>query len=379
MKQFISILLILVVAASLSIALILLKPEAEKKQVTQPVTEVTVIEVTPETVQLTIQSQGTVLPVTETDISLQVSGRIIEVSECFREGCFVTEGTPLLRIEKEDYEAALALCRAELAQARLSLATEEALANQARLDWQAVGSGKPSDLTLRKPQMARAKAVVESAQAAVEKAQRDLQRTTISAPYDAYILKKYVDLGQFVSAAPSTPAARIFKSSKAEVRLPVSVEEALHLEQPDPDKGNITLYRDTPQGRIHWQARLARTEATIDPSSRLLHVIAELDDPFGQSSGSGSMPLKRGIFVLAEIKGRTLENVYSLPRYALRGSDSLYIVTPDNTLVRRTVEIIKSDAKSVIIGDGLSPGEKVAASPIAYFSENMPVQVIDRP
>ena len=161
--------------------------------------------------------------------------------------------------------------------------------------------------------------------------------------------------------------------------LPVSVEEALHLEQPDPDKGNITLYRDTPQGRIHWQARLARTEATIDPSSRLLHVIAELDDPFGLSSGSGSMPLKRGIFVLAEIKGRTLETVYSLPRYALRGSDSLYIVTPDNTLVRRTVEIIKSDAKSVIIGDGLSPGEKVAASPIAYFSENMPVQVIDRP
>ena len=78
MKQFISILLILVVAASLSIALILLKPEAEKKQVTQPVTEVTVIEVTPETVQLTIQSQGTVLPVTETDISLQVSGRSLK-------------------------------------------------------------------------------------------------------------------------------------------------------------------------------------------------------------------------------------------------------------------------------------------------------------
>ena len=377
MKQLTAIILIGVLAAAIAAMLILFKPEAEKKAVVQPVTEVTAVDVQPAEIQLTLHSQGTVLPITETDISVQVSGRIIAISPHFREGSFVKKGETLLQVEKEDYEAALALRQADLAQAHLALATEEAQAKQAREDWKALGSGKASPLTLRKPQLAMAKAQVQSAQAALEKAKRDLERTVVSAPYDAYILHRHVDLGQYVSAAPATPVARIFQTEKAEIRLPITVEDALLLENPTEQKISVTLYRNTPEGRIEWTGQLARMEATIDPANRLIHAIAEIEDPFRQKTDPGKLPLQRGLFVEAEIQGRTVQDVYSLPRYALRGSESIYIVTPENTLVRRTVEIIKSDADNVVIRNGLSRGEKVATSPVPYFSENMPVQVIE--
>ena len=377
MKQLTAIILIGVVAAATAAALILFKPEAEKKAVIQPVTEVTAVEVQSTNVQLTLRSQGTVLPITETDISVQVSGRIIEISKNFQEGCFVQKDEILLRIEKDDYEAALALCQADLAKAKLALATEQAQAKQAREDWEAIGSGQASPLTLRQPQLAMAKAQVKSAQAALEKASRNLQRTIVSAPYDAYILHRFVDLGQYVSAAPATPVARIFQTAKAEIRLPLTVEDALLLENPEEHKIGVTLYRDTAEGRIEWSAQLARMEATVDPANRLIHAIAEIEDPFRQATEPGKLPIQRGLFVEADIEGRTIQNVYTLPRYALRGSSSIYIVTPENTLVQRTVEIIKSDTSNVVIRNGLSPGEQVATSPVAYFSENMPVQVID--
>ncbi|MGC6455943.1 MAG: efflux RND transporter periplasmic adaptor subunit [Coraliomargaritaceae bacterium] len=379
MKQLTAILLIGVVAAASAASLILLKPEAEKKAVIQPITEVTAVQVRPGAIQLSLRSQGTVLPITETDISVQVSGRIVEIAKNFREGCFVEKGETLLRIEKEDYEAVFALTEADLAKARLALATEKALAKQAAEDWKAMGSGEASSLTLRKPQLAMAEAQVKSALAALEKARRDLQRTVVSAPYDAYILQRKVDLGQYVNATPATPVARIFQTAKAEIRLPLTIEDALLLENPADHEIKVTLYRDTPQGRVEWTAQLARMEATIDPANRLIHAIAEMDHPFRETNQNGKLPLQRGLFVEAEIQGRTVQDVYSLPRYALRGSQSVYIVTPENTLIRRTVEILKSDTEHVVIGKGLRPGEQVVTSPIAYFSEQMPVQVIKNP
>ena len=122
-----------------------------------------------------------------------------------------------------------------------------------------------------------AKAQVQSAQAALEKAKRDLERTVVSAPYDAYILHRHVDLGQYVSAAPATPVARIFQTEKAEIRLPITVEDALLLENPTEQKISVTLYRNTPEGRIEWTGQLARMEATIDPANRLIHAIAEIE------------------------------------------------------------------------------------------------------
>jgi hypothetical protein len=74
-----------------------------------------------------------------------------------------------------------------------------------------------------------------------------------------------------------------------------------------------------------------------------------------------------------------VSDAYVLPSYALRGSDTVYLLTETGTLETRQVTILKSDADQVVIIGGLAPGERVAVSPIAYYVNNMPVEVIDSP
>ena len=258
----------------------------------------------------------------------------------------------------------------------MALATEQAQAEQANADWTALGKGEASALTLRKPQLAQAEARVASAQANLNRALRDLSRTEIRAPFDGRVLNTMADLGQYVNAAPATPIARIYAEDRAEVRLPITLKEAELLETRDRRQRLIRLQKPNAPDSPTWVARFARTEATIDPQSRLLYVIAELEQAFAPT-GPHPEPLRRGQFMQAEIEGRGISDAYRLPRYALRGSDTVYIVDADNTLNVRRVQIIQSTADTIIITGGLQAGERVAISPIAYYVEGMPVEVTD--
>ena len=369
--------LILLAAGGATALLIVFKPDATEVAPERPITSVEVLTVQPESVQLTVRSQGTVLPRTESDLSAEVSGRIIEVADNFRAGGSIEAGDILLKIDPSDYEAAVAASRAQLANAELALAQETALAEQAAADWAALGEGKPSDLTLRKPQLTQAKAAIESARANLKRAERDLARTELTAPFDGRVLSTSADLGQFISAAPAAPVARIFATDRAEVRLPVTTREAERLETKNRRQRTITLQKANTPKSPTWSAHFARMEATIDPETRLLYVVAALDAPF-EPTAEHPEPLRRGQFVSAEIEGRTLSEAYTLPRYALRGSDTVYAVTSDDTLETRRVEIAQSNARQVIITGGLKPGDRVVTSPIAYYVENMPVEVIEK-
>jgi len=368
--------LILLAAVGITTVLVIFKPDAAEVTPERPVTNVEVIEVQPESIQLTVKSQGTVLPRTESDLSAEVSGRIIEVADNFRPGGSFRTGDVLMKIDPADYEAAAANAAAELANAQLALAQEKAQAEQAAADWEALGDGEASDLTLRKPQLAQANARIASAEANLKRAQRDLARTELSAPFDGRVLSTSADLGQFISAAPASPIARIYATDRAEIRLPVTTREAELLEPKDRRQRFVRLQKANTPNSPTWIARFVRMEATIDPNSRLLYAVVEIEDPFAPNKNNPKA-LRRGQFVTAEIEGRGVSDAYVLPRYALRSSDTVYIVSEAGTLETRTVTIIKCDAEKAIITEGLKPGERVAISPVAYYIENMPVEVIE--
>lgn len=361
--------LILIAAIVITVALIILRPEPNEVAPERPATRIEVMEAEPQAVRLTVKSQGNLLPKIESQLAVEVSGRIIEMSPSFRAGGRFQKGDMLFRIDPSDYEAAVSGRAADLATARLSLAQEKALAGQAAADWEALGDGEASDLTLRKPQLAQAEALIASAEAALRQAERDLERTEIRAPYDGLVLSKSVDLGQYVMANPANPVASIYATEVGEVRLPIALREADFLNDPAIDQSKVTLFVDGPSGKKEWPARLARFEATVDPSSRLIYAVAEVEKPFENG-------LRRGMFLEAEIEGKSLKDVYVLPRYALRGSDTIYVVTPENTLITRTVDILKTDAEEAILTGGIQPGDQIATSPVAYFVENMPVEII---
>jgi RND family efflux transporter MFP subunit len=374
---------VVVLGASVAIAglLMLTGPEAERRQPppTQPTVEV--LSVVPTDYQVSVRSRGTVSPRTQSTLVPEVSGRVVEVAPSFRNGGFFEEGDVLLRIDARDYENAVTVARSELAQARLRLREEQAQSEQAQRDWERLGGGdEPTDLVLRKPQLASARAAVAAAEARLRQAEIDLERTRIRAPYAGRVLEKQADVGQFVT--PGTPLATVYAVDYVEIRLPVTDEQQAFLDLPEAYRDQrantgegpaVTLSARIGRETIEWQGRIIRSEGAIDTQSRQLFVVAQVDDPYGRKDGRP--PLKVGQFVEAVIEGERLDNVYVLPRGAVEGEDEVFVVDAENRLQRRSLDVIWRDTDYVIAAGGLEPGERLSLTPLPFAADGVLVKI----
>ena len=132
--------------------------------------------------QVIAHSQGTVQPRTRSTLLPEVSAKVIEIGESFRPGGFFEKDEVLVKLDPVDYETALVVSKAALAQAESMLAEEMAKAEQARENWKALGrTGEPNSMVLRVPQVAKAQADAASAKAQILKAERDLDRIKVEA------------------------------------------------------------------------------------------------------------------------------------------------------------------------------------------------------
>ena len=173
------------------------KPPEEKAEVDNtPIVSVEKIHVTP--ISLKVNSYGVVQPKYETELIAQVSGEVVELSEVFVRGGFVAKNQLLARIDPNDYQAALIDAEATMASARAALEKERAQGQVAEREWKRITDTSPTELSLRKPQLAQELARVKSAQASVLRAKRNLERTEIRAPYDAMIESRTIGLGQII-------------------------------------------------------------------------------------------------------------------------------------------------------------------------------------
>ncbi len=333
-----------------------------------------------ESVDLTVSSQGTVQPRTSSQLVPEIAGTVIAVSPAFAVGGFFEEGDVLLEIDPYDYQQALIAARSQLAQAQLRLAQEEAEAEVARREWEEIGQGDATPLTLRLPQVEDARAAVASAEAAIDRATRDLERAQVRAPYAGRVQTKDVDVGQFVNRG--TAVGRIYAVDSAEVRLPLPDEELAYVDVPMSYRGAqqqtgpaVTLSADFAGRRFSWQGRIVRTEGEIDPVSRMVHVVAEVDDPYAPGPDPDRPPLAVGMFVEAEITGRRVDDVVMLPWAALNGRDQVLIVDDDGRLRYRQVDLLRSTTEHVLVQGGLAEGERVSISALDAVIEGMAVQV----
>ncbi len=365
---------ILAVGALVVVGLVSSRSELETapKEIAPP--PVRVLTVTPTEVDLGVRSQGSVVPVTEADLVSEVAGTIVWTAESFEVGGFFDAGEVLLRLDRRDYELALASARASLAQAGVGLAREQAEADIAREEWEELGEdGEPGPLVLRQPQLAEARAQVEAAFANMRRAELDLERTAIRAPFAGRLRAKRVDRGEFVNRG--VPLATIYAVDAAEVVLPVPDSELAFLDLPlDGELGDsgprVLLRARFAGGRHEWEGRIVRVGGEIDPASRMVNLIARVEDPY-RSSGDRP-PLSVGLFVDAEVVGRSVESVFQAPRGALVGADRLWLVE-DGRLVLRRVGILRADPEVVIVSDGLSAGDRISLTVLESAVDGMRV------
>lgn len=371
---------VIAVAALASMVMIASRPEVETRRPEEVAPLVRVLTVMPTSVDAVVRSQGTVRPRTETVLAPEITGRVIEVSPSLAVGGFFERGDVLVRLDDRDYELAVVAARAQVAQASARLVLEEEEAAVARQQWAVLGKGEPTPLVVRAPQVAEARAALEAARAALERAERDLDRTVIRAPFAGRVREKRVDLGQVV--APGNSLATLYSVDVAEIRLPVPDDQLAFLDLPLGHRdgaGPAVAIEATFAGQTpRWEGRIVRTEAEIDPSSRMVHLVAEVRDPYGRAEENARPPLAVGLFVRAEIRGRRLNHVFVLPRSALRGADQVLVVDDENRLRVRNVEVLRGDGDQVAIGSGLEPGERVSVSPLDVAVDGMIVRTIDR-
>jgi RND family efflux transporter MFP subunit len=357
---------IIVVAASVAYKK---SQRPERKPETSQAVLVDIIVAETTSVNLTVNSQGTVRPRTETSLMAEVSGKVVSVSTDFIAGGFFREGEVLLQIDPSDYQAGLKRAQAALASRKAKLADETARSEQALKDWQNMGKqGKPSDLGLRIPQMADARANVSAAEADVEKARRDLERTQITVPYDGLVRQKAVDIGQFVS--PGTRLGVTFAIDTAEVRLPLTSTDLSFLDLPSGTTStnenksfpSVTLSAQAAGDRKQWQASIIRTEGVVDESSQVVYAVAQVVDPYAVLGQSHQNELKIGTFVHAEIQGLPVENMVVLPRYVLQADHTVFVVNEQNKLEILPVEVLRAEAKKVYISGGIVAGTRVIST-----------------
>jgi len=357
---------VVIAGALIAFALVRLRRPPERMPTQQAATVVRVVEVAPRRVRLDEFANGEVAPRTTTQLVAQVPGVLAEVSPGLAAGAFFDRHDVLARIDATDLRLAAVQAEARVAEADVALAIERREAEIAREDWEALGEGEPNTLVLREPQTRRAEAALAAAEAALEKARVDVDRATIRAPYRGRVRTKLVDVGQYV--APGTPLAVVYSIDDAEVRLPVPEDEVGFLDLGG--RPEVALWTELGGERARWTARVVRTEA-IDPSTRTLHAVALVSDPYGSDP-----PLTTGSFVHARITGRSVDDVFIVPRHALRDSNVVYIVDDEDRLRFRSVAPLRVDRDEVVVSGGLAAGDRVCVSVVELAVDGMEVRVL---
>lgn len=325
---------------------------------------VTVIGAQPQHMRLSVAAQGTVKPKREIELIAEVSGRIVGVNDQFASGGYFVPQQTLIQIDDRDYQVALLRAEARLAEAQRLLAEEEGLARQARREWRELESQSANDLFMRKPQLASAKAGLAFAEADVAKAKLDIERTAIAAPFQGRVKTIHANLGQYVTVGAAL--ADVYDSTAYEVRLPLTEKQAALIDLPFSHGQNsgesqnlpqVTLRGDVAGVTHEWQAQLVRTEAYIDPNSRMYYAVAEVTvDP----DDTAKVAPPPGLFVDAEIEGKELSNVVRLPRQALVQRDQIVIIDARGRTAQKTVKVLRKTESHVWIKSPMNAGILVA-------------------
>ena len=332
--------------------------------------------ITKKDISLKILTNGEVKPLNEINLISQVSGQIVEAADEFVDGGIIKAGSPLVWIDDRDYKLAVISAESRVAQASKLLEREIAESELAKNDWEELGLGEASPLTLRIPQLKESEAAEKAALADLEKAKLNLERTIVKLPFQGIIRQKKTGVGQFVGTGSILATA--FSTEEVLIALPLTDTELSYLglplayEEERPFSGpKVNFYSLVSNKKSEWEGRIVRTAGSIDPLTRLVYVYAEVINPYQQSP-----PLAIGMFVDAVIEGKTIKNGFLVPNSAINNNSNIYVINTNDNLEIRKIEVLGTENDYVIIKGEISEGERVVVSPLNNAKEGMALKPI---
>ncbi len=372
--QILLILLVLGAAAAVTMGLVKTRPTAAKTAPLEKVTLVSVSPVQPMSKRVSVKAMGNVIPARTVVIQPEVGGRIVYQNKRLVPGGKFRKGEVIARIDRRDYELALAQQKAGLAQAEFQLKVEQGRKAVAEYEWSLVDEkdrpkGGAKDLTLRDPHIQNTRAALEAASSGLERAKLSVARTVLRAPFNGMIRDEAVEKGQLVS--PLSRLATLVGTDEFWVQISVPVERLDWFDVPGlgAKKGSEVriTYDAGPGKRIERTGRIVRLLGDLDPRGRMAQLIVSVEDPLALKKDvpAATMPLLLGSYVSVEIPGRELADVYEVPRLALRDGDHVWIMKKEGTLDIREVTVVWRTSDTVYVRQGLTAGERIVTTRIA--------------
>jgi RND family efflux transporter MFP subunit len=374
---------VLIIAAGITAAAYInhTAPKARKRPPEKARPLVQVEALSPGSHRVVVEAMGTVIPAREIVLKSQVSGEILAAHPRFTEGGLLEEGSVLLKIDPEDYELALAKKQSAVTNAEYALKLEQGHQDVAKREWDLFNGEKTDDerdmeLALRKPHLAKAKADLAAAMADLEQAKLDLARTSIRAPFNCIVRTKNVDLGSRVSTQDTLAELVGTDEYWIQASVPVDRLEWMTIPRSPGQTGSTArvFYRNG-----HERAgTVIRLLGDLETEGRMARILVEVRDPLDlRGTGKSRPPLLIGEYVRSHIQGRELQNVFRVPRSALRDNTSLWIASKDGKLEIRSVQTLWRDAQTVLLREGIQPGDQLIVSELATPIDGMPLQVAE--
>ena len=410
---------ILVGGGLIAFLLIALAPEPPKSDPPPQSPLVSTVPATAERGSLLVRGNGTVRPAQEIELTAEVSGQLVSVSDALVSGGRFEEGDVLARIDPSDYEAAVEQAQAAVTEAKFQVLQAREEVQVAREEYESLrrrtGDAPNPDSTelgrllFREPQLRRAESNLQSAQASLKTARKNLERTYIRAPFDGQVRVKRADQGAYV--APGTPVATIYSTETSEVVASLTSREAALIQNLWDARATrstsipATVSASYGGQTFEWDASVDRVEGAIDPSTRTIDVVVRVPRPFDQpsrlvasagrtSSGTASgtsgppevastvnrPPLQIGQYTTVTIEGRAGAEYLTIPRRAVRTRAPneppvVWTVAGDSMLVEREVQVIQTIEETSYLAPTLPPDTPIITTDLRVHSDSMRVRV----
>jgi RND family efflux transporter MFP subunit len=363
-----------VIVAAVAVAFILISTKEEPPRAEKPLegTLVEVIQINTSRHEVDLHAKGTVVPAKEIVLQAELGGRVIWQSpELVAGGRFKTD-QPMVRIDSRDYQLAVESYRSQVNRAKLDLSIEARRGEVAKREWNAFGEMDVSDeqraLAQREPQLEANRLALKAAQSALKKAQLDLSRTTLRAPFNAMVVSENVDTGQLLS--PQTAVARLVGTDEyhVQVSVPVASLRSARVRTADAPGSEVKIFQRVGQETIERPGEVIRQLPDLDPGGAMARVLVNIENPLGKR---GDLPLLLGSFVDVSIGAQPIADAIRLPRVALRNGRNVYVMNDQDMLEIRDVQIAWTEPDAVLVTGGLGPNERIVTSRIATPVPNM--------
>ncbi len=380
--RLLTILLCLVVIAGGAIGAVTLirtAPKSQKRPPQKMAPLVSVQKVYPEPQKVMIQAMGSVVPERDLTLKSRVAGEVVQVHPEFTVGGIIRQGELILQIDDLDYQLIVAQKKSAVADARYALKLELGRQDIAQHEWDLLNGNHsiPDDdaeLALRKPHLEKAQADLAGAQAELKAAQLQLERTRIYAPFNAIVRSTLVEKGSQVAAQETL--ATLAGTDEYWVQASVPVDRLQQIQIPDRRQQTGARAQIIYRGGAVREGRVVKLLSDLETEGRMARLVISVKDPLGLNGPADSLAaMLIGEYVRVQIQGQQIDKAFRIPRTALRDNTYVWVAGKHDRLEVREVRTIWRDAQSVLLEEGLQPGDRVVISDLATPVPGMDLKI----